>query len=88
MVVLGSNHRNAPITRRHNPEYSVRPDPPNYTIFRANKTIAAEASLAGWQGTFKRFVEVDPLVEILTAPISATPNFKWLSRIQIDFDLL
>jgi hypothetical protein len=38
--------------------------------------------------TPKRFVKVDPLVEILTAPISATPNFKWLTRIQTDFDVL
>jgi hypothetical protein len=88
VVVLGSNHRNSPPRRYHDVESAARPDPPNYTTLRVNKTIRAEALKAGWEGTAKRFVEVDSLIDMLAAPVSATPSFKWLTQVQIEFDFL
>jgi hypothetical protein len=52
-VVLGSSHRNVPYIRRNDTHAASRYNPPNYTILRFNKTISAEAFLAGWQGTPK-----------------------------------
>jgi hypothetical protein len=63
-----------------------RPDPPNDTRLRPNKRIRTEALRAGWEGTWKRFVDITYLESCLNAKIVPS-QYKWLSRVHLNLSL-
>jgi hypothetical protein len=68
-VILGSLNENIPLHGGDNADAS-RLNPPNYALLRVSKEIHSDALKAGWEGTPKRFVVINSLLDIVQAATS------------------
>ena len=58
---------------------------PTLALLRTCKQVGQEAQSAGWERTRKCFVSPRHLMDVLAASI--TPNFNWLNKVILDFDM-